>query len=600
MKFKMYSLTIIVVLLCLASDQLLAQNLTVAGNGSIGGDLGIGTQNPAAMLHFRAQANDTDKLLNFAENDNLSFFFEAGFAGTGEQGNTLKLNTFGSSFTQNAMTWRADGNVGIGALNPMARLQIVDGSNNTGSGGGYILLGSTTVGQANMGLDRSSIQARLDGGVTSMALQPAGGNVGIGLTDPDEKLEVEGNVKINGRIDVNNGATNIFIGESASPNASPQESVIIGYEAGSQLTSTGNVNTFIGKDAGRIATNAVQNVAVGTNAAEAMTTESFGVYVGVFAGEVAAADDAVLVGYDANPSSRVSNVTVLGSHAVVGADNRMVLGNVAKSEVMGYVNYSSVSDGRFKKNIRENVEGLDFIMDLRPVTYQLDARKLDDFLRAGMNKNPEVEMGNYYRALEEKSKVSYTGFIAQEVEEVATKTGFPFSGLVKPQNNRDHYGLRYAEFVVPLVKGMQEQQEQIETQEEEIQDLKRQLQAKETENRNLESRLARVEALLDKLLEESEENTGSAISITDARLQQNQPNPFNQTTTIQYFIPDGVTRAELRITDVSGRLIKSMIVDTRGAGQTTLDATTLSSGAYQYALFLDGRLLKTKQMVLSK
>lgn len=532
MRIKKYLLTVIVLMFCFWGHKMKAQNLTVAGDGLIGGNIGIGTQNPAAMLHVRAGANDTDKLLNFAENDNLSFFFEAGFAGVGVTGNTLKLNTFGDNFTLNAMTWRGDGNVGIGVLNPNA------------------------------------------------------------------KLEVNGNVKINGRIDINNGATNIFIGQGVALNSSPQETVAIGVDAGAMLNQSASLNTFVGKDAGRIATTALQNAVFGGNAAEALTTEDFGTYIGAFAGSVGAADDAVLVGYDANPAAKVTNVTAVGSHAVTNADHQVVLGNVAQSDVRAYTNLSSASDGRFKKNVRENVEGLDFIMDLRPVTYQFDARKLDDFLRAGMKKDPQVEMATYYQALQEKAKITYTGFIAQEVEEAARQTGFDFSGLVKPAHNRDHYGLRYAEFVVPLVKGVQEQQGQIETQEEEISDLKRQLERKEHENRDLERRLARVEALLDKLLDASEENTGAVIPISDAQLLQNQPNPFTQTTTIKYFIPAGTVRAELRVTDVAGRVLKNVIVDTRGEGQTTLDATTLSSGAYQYSLFLDGQLLESKQMVL--
>ena len=52
------------------------------------------------------------------------------------------------------------------------------------------------------------------------------------------------------------------------------------------------------------------------------------------------------------------------------------------------------------------------------------------------------------------------------------------------------------------------------------------------------------------------------------------------------------------MTDVAGRVLKSVILDTRGEGQTTLDASTLSKGAYQYSLFLDGQLLESKQMVL--
>ncbi|MBP6091851.1 MAG: hypothetical protein KA521_11415, partial [Crocinitomicaceae bacterium] len=36
------------------------------------------------------------------------------------------------------------------------------------------------------------------------------------------------------------------------------------------------------------------------------------------------------------------------------------------------------------------------------------------------------------------------------------KTGYDFSGVQKPQNANDTYAVRYAEFVVPLVKAVQE------------------------------------------------------------------------------------------------------------------------------------------------
>ena len=65
-----------------------------------------------------------------------------------------------------------------------------------------------------------------------------------------------------------------------------------------------------------------------------------------------------------------------------------------------------------------------------------------------------------------------TGFIAQEVEKAANELGYDFSGVDKPKNKNDYYGLRYAEFVVPLVKAMQEQQNMIEEMKAEIELLK--------------------------------------------------------------------------------------------------------------------------------
>ena len=61
----------------------------------------------------------------------------------------------------------------------------------------------------------------------------------------------------------------------------------------------------------------------------------------------------------------------------------------------------------------------------------------------------------------ESSSIVRTGFIAQEVEAAAKKVGFDFDGVSTPENETDLQGIRYAEFVVPIVKAMQEQQEMI-------------------------------------------------------------------------------------------------------------------------------------------
>jgi len=48
---------------------------------------------------------------------------------------------------------------------------------------------------------------------------------------------------------------------------------------------------------------------------------------------------------------------------------------------------------------------------------------------------------------------------------------YEFSGVDKPKTSDDLYGLRYDEFVVPLVKAVQEQQQMIETQQQQIKKL---------------------------------------------------------------------------------------------------------------------------------
>ena len=48
------------------------------------------------------------------------------------------------------------------------------------------------------------------------------------------------------------------------------------------------------------------------------------------------------------------------------------------------------------------------------------------------------------------------------MESAARSLGYDFSGVDTPANADGYYNLRYADFVVPLVKAIQEQQEIIE------------------------------------------------------------------------------------------------------------------------------------------
>jgi hypothetical protein len=70
--------------------------------------------------------------------------------------------------------------------------------------------------------------------------------------------------------------------------------------------------------------------------------------------------------------------------------------------------------------------------------------------------------------------------VAQEVEKVAQQLGYSFDGVSIPTNNTDNYSLNYSQFVVPLVKAVQEQQAMINAQKQqsELQQRKLDLQQK--------------------------------------------------------------------------------------------------------------------------
>ena len=127
---------------------------------------------------------------------------------------------------------------------------------------------------------------------------------------------------------------------------------------------------------------------------------------------------------------------------------------------------------KLKKSIKETIPGLSFIMKLRPVSYYLNMDAIASFLKTPDSLRLKA-------AETEKSKVLQTGFVAQEVEQAAKEINFDFGGIDKPKNKEDYYGLRYAEFVVPLVKAVQEQQVLITSQQKQIEGLEKRLAALE-------------------------------------------------------------------------------------------------------------------------
>jgi hypothetical protein len=49
---------------------------------------------------------------------------------------------------------------------------------------------------------------------------------------------------------------------------------------------------------------------------------------------------------------------------------------------------------------------------------------------------------------------------------------------------------------------------------------------------------------------------------------------------------------------MKGQVLKTIALNSRGDGQITLDATTLTAGTYTYSLWIEGRQADTKQMVI--
>jgi len=83
-------------------------------------------------------------------------------------------------------------------------------------------------------------------------------------------------------------------------------------------------------------------------------------------------------------------------------------------------------------------------------------------------------------------------------------------------------------------------------------------------------------------------------------LEQNSPNPFYEQTVIKYYLPSSAQKAVMNITDIKGAIIKSVNLEGTGLGTVTISANELPVGTYVYTLYVDGRQVESKQMILVK
>jgi trimeric autotransporter adhesin len=219
----------------------------------------------------------------------------------------------------------------------------------------------------------------------------------------------------------------------------------------------GDANTVIGNFAMTNATSASANIAIGLQALQNNATGTDNVALGVNALLSNATGSSIVgIGNAANVSStNLTNAIVIGTSTTVNASNKVRIGNSSITVIEGQVAYSFPSDGRFKTITNNEVKGLDFITRLRPITYTFDTRKFDNFIMKNLPNNVRneiIQKTNY----EESSTIIHTGFIAQEVEQAAKASNFVFDGINAPKNETDNYSVSYSQFVVPLVKAVQE------------------------------------------------------------------------------------------------------------------------------------------------
>lgn len=246
--------------------------------------------------------------------------------------------------------------------------------------------------------------------------------------------------------------------------------------------TTGYSNTAVGYAALNLNTTSFDNVAVGDSAL-LKSTGGFNTAVGTKSlANLFNGSRNIAVGYNSgnDPGSpNVVNTISIGNEGILNAaNNQAFFGNLSTVWNGGNRTWSTYSDARMKNNIKEDVKGLDFIKRLKPVTYY---RSVSAVAAITGNMQAEDFEGKY-----DIEKIKETGFLAQDVEQAAKAAGYDFSGVTVPKNNSQLYTLSYGQFVVPLVKAMQEQQLIIDSQQKIIE-------AQNNKMEQLEKRLSAIE-----------------------------------------------------------------------------------------------------------
>lgn len=249
-------------------------------------------------------------------------------------------------------------------------------------------------------------------------------------------------------------------------NKANRRSTAVGYQAmyysDNRTTGRETFNTAVGNEALKGSSTASANTgqfntAIGDRALFNNTSGNNNVALGRSAGLSGNHNNCTFLGTNISigTGSNRTNVSAVGfgiADAQCTGDNQILLGNTGISEIRAQVTgITAYSDSRFKTNIFENVKGLDFINKLRPVTYHQNAETLH---RIWGTPDSLIALIDH----SDSKKKKFIGFLAQEVEQAALDCGFDFPGLDIPNNEKEVYSLRYTDFIMPLVKAIQEQQ----------------------------------------------------------------------------------------------------------------------------------------------
>ncbi|MCD4745548.1 MAG: hypothetical protein K8R58_04560, partial [Bacteroidales bacterium] len=324
---------------------------------------------------------------NSTGSDNVCLGYKAGYYETGS--NKLYINNNHSSspliygeFDNSLLVFNGD--VGIGTNNPGASLDVAGHIWQTGTGKS-VFVGESAGENDDLsdnrnvfigyyaGIDNTTGEKNTASGYASLRFNTTGyENTASGYASLYRNTEGYYNTasgyaslynNTEGRYNTANGHSSLHSNTEGYVNTASGNKSLYSNTTGCENTAsgykslysntTGYQNTASGNSALNSNTTGYGNTAIGSNALAGNSTGTYNTAIGNSASTWTGTQD---------------NSTALGCVAQPQASNKVMLGNTSVTWIGGHSSWYNTSDARIKNNIQEDVKGLGFIMELRPVT----------------------------------------------------------------------------------------------------------------------------------------------------------------------------------------------------------------------------------------
>ncbi len=262
-----------------------------------------------------------------------------------------------------------------------------------------------------------------------------------------------------------------------------------------------------------------------------------------------------------------NGIYISGKYAGVFNGNVHVIGSLSVTDfIKGIVAIPSTGEGLTMRiqnstaddaeNVNKKLSSLDIFTYYKEPNKSFTAQSMVNDTIAPTRKMSAIEIQDYENL--------HYALSAEQLEKV-------FPNLVYT-NESGEKGINYLEIIPILVKSINELQTEI-------------------------AELKRNEQQKSKGTETSDRN----ISLNNNYyMLQNEPNPFNFSTSIECFLPETTREAFLIINNLKGKEIQKNKVLERGKFKIQITSEKLLPGIYLYTLIADGKIIHSRRMIYSK